>query len=227
MKLLMILVTSCLLSVCSSCEVDSIDADPLAANARQEEAESNKTVKEDMETATFATGCFWCTEAVFESLKGVESVESGYTGGKIDKPTYREVCSGRTGHAECVQIKYDPTVITFDKLLEIFFISHDPTTLNRQGYDVGTQYRSGIFYHTESQKTKAEEYIKKLNDANAFDSPIVTEVTAFSKFFPAEDYHQEYYAQNPNDRYCRMNAQPKVDKVKKLFAEWVKEKDNQ
>jgi peptide-methionine (S)-S-oxide reductase len=145
------------------------------------------------DTATFANGCFWCTEAIFEQLEGVYSAVSGYTGGQIENPTYKQVCTGQTGHAECLQIVYDPAKISFDELLEVFWETHDPTTLNRQGADVGTQYRSGIFYHNPEQKEKAEKYKEALNKSGAFDKPIVTEITPFTKFYPAEDYHQEYF----------------------------------
>ena len=179
--------------------------------------------KDGAQLATFGTGCFWCTEAVFQSLKGVYKVESGYSGGKVVNPTYKEVCSGNTGHAEVVQITFDPKVISFAKLMEVFFKTHDPTTLNRQGADVGTQYRSAIFYHNEEQRRFAEEIKEKLNREKAYDSPIVTEITAFSKFYPAEDYHQDYYNINgQSNGYCRMVIQPKLEKFKKAFADALK-----
>ncbi len=175
-------------------------------------------------TATFANGCFWCTEAIFEQLDGVISATSGYTGGQTGKPTYKEVCSGETGHAECLQIVYDTTKITFDELLEVFWETHDPTTLNRQGADVGTQYRSGIFYHTTEQKEKAEEYKAELNKNGAFDKPIVTEITPFKKFYPAEDYHQQYFELNGNKNpYCTIVIQPKVEKFRKVFKDKLKQ----
>lgn len=175
------------------------------------------------EKATFANGCFWCTEAVFTDLNGVISVTSGYTGGKKENPTYKQVCSGETGHAECLQIVYDPSIISFDELLEVFWKTHDPTTLNRQGGDIGTQYRSGIFYQNSEQKQKAEEYKSKLNQSGAFDKPIVTEITAFTKFYPAEDYHQRYFENNENSNpYCTMVIRPKVDKFRKVFKEKLK-----
>jgi peptide-methionine (S)-S-oxide reductase len=185
-------------------------------------SDQNKTV-EKLEQATFGTGCFWCTEAVFEQLRGVKSVESGYSGGNISNPTYEQVCSGLTGHAEVVQISYDPTVISFAELLEAFWQSHDPTTLNRQGNDVGTQYRSAIFYHNDEQRTQAERFKKKLNDSGAFRSPIVTEITAYEKFYPAEKYHQDYFALNPAQPYCAAVIRPKVDKFKQVFQEKLKE----
>lgn len=170
------------------------------------------------DTATFANGCFWCTEAIFEELEGVISATSGYTGGKTEKPTYKQVCTGETGHAEALQIVYDPKKISFDELLAVFWETHDPTTLNRQGADVGTQYRSGIFYHNEEQKQKAEKYKAALDKSGAFDKPIVTEITAFTKFYPAEDYHQQYFDNNENaNPYCKIVIRPKVDKFRKVF----------
>jgi peptide-methionine (S)-S-oxide reductase len=175
------------------------------------------------ETATFANGCFWCTEAVFEELNGVISATSGYTGGQTENPTYKEICTGETGHAEALQIVFDPAKITFDELLEVFWETHDPTTLNRQGADVGTQYRSGIFYHNEEQKEKAEKYKAELNKSGAFDKPIVTEITAASKFYPAEDYHQQYFENNENSNpYCKIVIRPKLDKFRKVFKEKLK-----
>jgi len=156
-----------------------------------------------------ANGCLWCTQAVFEELKGVISATSGYIGGQTENPTYKEICTGETGHAEALQIVYDPTKITFDELLEVFWETHDPTTLNRQGADVGTQYRSGVFYHSQEQKDKAEKYKTELNKSGAFDKPIVTEITAASKFYPAEDYHQQYFENNENSNpYCKIVIQP-------------------
>ena len=155
-----------------------------------------------LETATFGTGCFWCTEAVFDQLKGVHSVTSGYSGGNLSNPTYDQVCGGLTGHAEVVQIIYDPALISYADLLEVFWQTHDPTTLNRQGNDVGTQYRSAIFYHDDSQRKLAEHFRKNLNESGAFRSPVVTEITAYKNFYPAEKYHQDYFALNPNQPYC-------------------------
>ena len=174
------------------------------------------------DTATFAAGCFWCVEAVFQELKGVLSVTSGYTGGKIKNPTYREVCSGLTGHAEACQIIFDPAVITYDELLEAFWSSHDPTTLNRQGADQGTQYRSAIFYHNEDQKKLAESYKAKLNTENAFDKPIVTEISPASVFYKAEDYHQNYYNENGDAPYCTFVIAPKLEKFRKVFKDKIK-----
>lgn len=175
------------------------------------------------DTATFANGCFWCTEAIFEELDGVISAVSGYTGGHVKNPTYKEVCTGTTGHAECLQIIYDPAKISFDELLEVFWETHDPTTLNRQGADVGTQYRSGIFYHNAEQKEKAEKYKAELDKSGAFDRPIVTEITAFTDFYPAEDYHQQYFENNENSNpYCRIVIRPKLDKFEKVFKDKLK-----
>jgi peptide-methionine (S)-S-oxide reductase len=173
--------------------------------------------------ATFAGGCFWCTEAVYAQLKGVKGVTSGYIGGQVPNPTYKDVCSGLTGHAEAIEIEYDPAVVSFEKLLEVFFATHDPTTLNRQGADVGTQYRSGVFYHDDAQKRVAEEVIAKLDAAKVFPRKIVTEVTKASTFYPAEGYHQDYFAKNPADRYCNAVAAPKVEKVRKVFKDLVKD----
>ncbi|WP_246206185.1 peptide-methionine (S)-S-oxide reductase MsrA [Fulvivirga aurantia] len=169
--------------------------------------------------ATFGAGCFWCIEAVFQQLEGVKSVVSGYTGGKVKDPTYREVCGGRTGHAEVAQITYDESIISFDELLEVFWKTHDPTTLNRQGADVGTQYRSAVFYHDQEQKEKAESYKKKLNEAKAFDDPIVTEIAPLTVFYEAETQHQDYYKNNPDQPYCAIVIRPKVEKVKRVFAD--------
>jgi len=178
---------------------------------------------EQTDTATFGTGCFWCTEAIFEQLNGVLSVTSGYSGGQVANPTYKEVCTGETGHAECVQVVYEPGKISFDELLEVFFQVHDPTSLNRQGADVGTQYRSAIFYHNKEQKEKAEFYKNELNKSGAFNKPIVTEVTAFTKFYPAENYHQEYYELNKNTNpYCSVVIRPKLVKFEKVFAKKLK-----
>lgn len=176
----------------------------------------------NLQTATLAGGCFWCLEAVYDELKGVHSVESGYAGGQVDNPSYREVCTGTTGHAEVVQIRFDPSIISYRDLLNVFFTIHDPTTLNRQGADIGTQYRSAIFYHDEEQKKIAEETIKDLNAQKVWDNPIVTEVTKFEKFFQAEDYHQEYFANNPYQPYCQVVVAPKVAKFRKHFLEMLK-----
>jgi len=174
------------------------------------------------DTAVFGAGCFWCVEAVFESLKGVQKVESGYCGGHIKNPSYREVCTGRTGHAEVARITFDQTLISFEELLEVFWKTHDPTTLNRQGNDVGTQYRSAVFYTNESQKEAAEFYKGKLDESGAFDKPIVTEIVPLTDFYPAEDYHQNYFLNNPEQGYCQFVIAPKVEKFKKAFSNKLK-----
>ena len=171
------------------------------------------------DTATFGTGCFWCTEAVFQELNGVLKVTSGYSGGHVVNPTYDDVCTKNTGHAEVVQIVYDPEKITFDELLEVFWQVHDPTTLNRQGNDEGPQYRSAIFYNNEEQKQKAIKYKAALDSSGAFDKPIVTEITAYKNFYPAEDYHQNFYSNNPNYGYCSYVIRPKLDKFEKVFKD--------
>jgi len=178
------------------------------------------------EVATLAGGCFWCLEAVFDDVKGVEQVDSGYSGGNVPNPTYRQVCTGTTGHAEVVQITFDPQLISFKELLQLFFTVHDPTTLNRQDPDVGTQYRSAIFYHTPAQKAIAEQVIKEMTAAQLWPSPIVTEVTPFSAFYKAEDYHQEYFKFNGEQPYCRAVVAPKVAKFRKQFRERLKGAQN-
>lgn len=192
-------------------------------------SENKKTDKDFMilenvktDTATFGSGCFWCTEAIFERVNGVLYVVSGYAGGLVDNPTYEEVCTGSTGHAECTQITFNPEVITYDELLEIFWKTHDPTTLNRQGNDVGTQYRSVVFYHNDEQKQKAEYYKRKLEEAKIWNDPIVTEISPLKKFYAAEKYHQDYYANNPYQGYCAFIITPKVEKFEKVFKEKLK-----
>lgn len=174
---------------------------------------------DSLAVATFGSGCFWCTEAFFQELKGVIKVESGYSGGKVKNPTYREICSGLTGHAEVVQITYKPDEISFVELLEVFWATHDPTTLNRQGNDVGTQYRSVVFYHNEEQKKLAEEYKAKLDKSEAYDKPIVTEISPFVSFYVAENYHQDYFKLNKEAPYCQFVIQPKMEKFRKIFRE--------
>jgi peptide-methionine (S)-S-oxide reductase len=190
----------------------------------EEQKEMSKEIinTQGLEKATFGNGCFWCTEAIFLNVNGVAKVESGYTGGRVKNPTYKEVCSGLTGHAEAIQIWFDPKVVSYEELLEVFWQTHDPTTLNRQGADVGTQYRSAVFYHNDEQKRLAEFYKKKLEDAKAFDDPIVTEITPASEFYKAEDYHQNYYALNSSAPYCTYVIQPKLEKFKKVFKEKLK-----
>jgi peptide-methionine (S)-S-oxide reductase len=180
-------------------------------------------MSEKVDTATFATGCFWCTEAIFEQLSGVLKVTSGYSNGQVENPTYNQVTTGETGHAEAVQIQYEPDKITYDELLEVFFQVHDPTSLNKQGADEGTQYRSAIFYHNDLQKQRAEFYKSELDKSGAYPKPIVTEVTAAAKFYAAEDYHQEYYQNNKNSNpYCAVVIRPKLEKFKKVFAAKLK-----
>jgi peptide-methionine (S)-S-oxide reductase len=176
----------------------------------------------NLQTATLAGGCFWCLEAVYDEIKGVQGVESGYAGGHMDNPSYRAVCNGDTGHAEVVQVHFDPNVVSYQDLLNVFFAIHDPTTLNRQGADVGTQYRSAIFYHDDEQKKTAEDLIKDLNAQQIWDRPIVTEVAPLDKFYMAEDYHQEYFARNPYQPYCMAVVSPKVSKFRKHFIEMLK-----
>jgi peptide-methionine (S)-S-oxide reductase len=178
----------------------------------------------NLETATLAAGCFWCVEAVFDDLVGVEDVVSGYSGGHKENPTYQEVCSETTGHAEVVQIRFDPAIISFKEILQVFFAVHDPTTLNRQGGDIGSSYRSAIFYHSDEQKNVAHEVIKEVTEEKIWDDPIVTEVTSFTNFYSAEAYHQEYFANNPNQPYCAAVVAPKVGKFRQKFVDRLKKK---
>lgn len=187
-----------------------------------EMADEQKKASSTSELATFGSGCFWCTEAVFQELDGVLSVESGYSGGKVENPTYEQVCTGRTGHAEVVQVRYDPSKVSYAELLEVFWKTHDPTTPNRQGPDVGTQYRSAIFYHNEEQKTLAERLKKELNESGAWNRPIVTQIVPFEKFYKAEGYHQDYYRNNPSKGYCAVVIRPKMDKFRKVFKDKLK-----
>jgi peptide-methionine (S)-S-oxide reductase len=198
---------------------------PTPKNDSMNNETTHPTPKTD--TATFGTGCFWCTEAVFQELKGVIKVTSGYMGGHIANPSYEEVCTGTTGHAECLQIVYDPSIITFDELLEVFWESHDPTQLNRQGNDVGTQYRSAIFYHDAQQKEKAEHYKARLNKEGAYPKPIVTEVTPSRAFYAAGDYHQNYYNTHGSQPYCYLVIRPKVEKFGKVFKNKLKKNTTQ
>ena len=175
-----------------------------------------------MEIATFGNGCFWCTEAIFQDLKGVEKVVSGYAGGEVKNPTYEQICSGNTGHAEVLQITYNPDEISYDELLQVFWATHDPTTLNRQGNDIGTQYRSVVFYHNEEQKALAENYKKKLDVSGAYSNPIVTLVEPMAEFYPAEDYHQNYFNRNGQQPYCSFIIKPKVKKFREVFKPMLK-----
>jgi len=183
---------------------------------------NKKHMNDQLETATFGNGCFWCTEAIFQQLKGVEKVLPGYTGGTIKNPSYNEVCSGTTGHAEAIQITFDPKIISYRELLDVFFYTHDPTTLNRQGADAGTQYRSAIFYHNDSQKKDAKLIIDQLEKEGVYSDKIVTEITPSSKFYIAEDYHQNYYINNKNQGYCRAVINPKLDKFVKKYSAKIK-----
>ena len=175
-----------------------------------------------MESATFGAGCFWCVEAVFQDLKGVESVESGYSGGHVENPTYEEVCTKVTGHVEVCRITFDSDQISFEELLEVFWKTHDPTTPDQQGNDVGPQYRSAVFYHDEKQKELAVKYRQKLDEAGVFSAPIVTEISPLKNYYPAEKYHQNYYNQNPNQGYCQFVIRPKMDKMKEVFGDRLK-----
>ncbi len=192
-------------------------------NKTTSEVEMSNVDETKFKTATFGSGCFWCTEAIFERVKGVNSVVSGYAGGTTINPTYEEVCTGETGHAEVVQLLYDPSIITYDELLEIFWKTHDPTTLNRQGADVGTQYRSVIFYHDEEQREKAEMYKSELDKAGIWQNPIVTEIVPFTNFFTAEKYHQNYYEMNPGQGYCTYVITPKLLKFEEVFRNKLKD----
>lgn len=190
-------------------------------------AEKNKAIntmneQKGLQVATVAGGCFWCTEALFLELKGVKKVVSGYTGGTVKNPTYKEVCTGTTGHAEAIEITFDPGQISYEDILEVFFATHDPTTLNRQGADVGTQYRSEIFYHDQAQKKAAENFIKLLNDQNIYGKNVVTKVSQATTFYPAEDYHQDYYNQNKSQPYCMAVINPKLDKLRKNYKSMLK-----
>ncbi len=186
------------------------------------EAPKPATSATNIDTVTFGAGCFWCVEAIFQRLNGVLSVKSGYSGGAVKNPSYKEVCTGNTGHAEVCQVVYDKNKISFEELLEVFWKTHDPTTMNRQGNDVGTQYRSAVFYHTEEQHQLAEKYKKELNDAKAYPNPIVTEITPFKNFYAAENYHQDYFNLNGSEPYCQFVIQPKVDKLEKVFKSKLK-----
>lgn len=177
---------------------------------------------ENLEKATFGAGCFWCVEAIFDRVEGVTEVISGYSGGFVENPSYKEVCTGNTGHAEVIQVTYDPQKISYEELLEMFWKTHDPTTLNRQGNDVGPQYRSAVFYHNEEQQSLAEHYKKKLDEADIWKNPIVTEISPYENFYVAEDYHQEYFENNANQPYCALVIQPKVEKFEKVFKDKLK-----
>ncbi|CCG53094.1 Protein-methionine-S-oxide reductase MsrA [Flavobacterium indicum GPTSA100-9 = DSM 17447] len=193
-----------------------------AQNVKSKNKESKVIMNDSVQVATFAGGCFWCTEAIFLEVKGVQKVVSGYTGGFIKNPAYREVCNGTTGHAEAIQITFNPKEVAYEDLLEIFFATHDPTTLNRQGADEGTQYRSAIFYHNDEQKKQAENYIQLIEKEKLYSNPIVTQLEPAAPFYLAEDYHQNYYNQNQEQGYCRMVISPKLDKLRKYYASKLK-----
>lgn len=178
---------------------------------------------QNFELATLAGGCFWCTEAIFNKIKGIKSIRPGYTGGKIQNPSYEQVCSGNTGHAEAIQIQFDPKVISYEKILDIFWNTHDPTTLNRQGNDIGTQYRSGIFYHNNKQKMIAEKSKNELNEKQVYKNPVVTEITSFDDFFVAEDYHKNYYERNTTEPYCSFVISPKLRKLSQKYSNEIRE----
>jgi len=224
----------CVVAFCIGCADQEIQTSattttPATEAKSTETTEQKETIAETktmpeptLMKATFGGGCYWCTEAVFQRLKGVDGIVSGCMGGQVEDPTYEALCSGTTGHAECIQFDYDPSVITFEELLEVFWKTHDPTTLNRQGADVGTQYRSVVFFHSDEQKETAEKYKQKLNEANAFGKPVVTEISEASKFYAAKGMHQNYYNDNPNQGYCSYVIRPKVEKVEKVFADKLK-----
>lgn len=209
---------SCFALVFMSC--DAKDKDKVGNESKEKEIAVMDNQKH--EKATFAGGCFWCTEALFLELKGVEKVMPGYTGGTLKNPSYEDVCTGTTGHAEAIEITYNPDLVSYEDLLEVFFGTHDPTTLNRQGADIGTQYRSEIFYHSEAQKKAAENFIQLLNDQNIYGKKVVTKVSSAKEFYPAEDYHQNYYNRNKNQGYCMAVISPKLDKLKKNFKSKLK-----
>jgi peptide-methionine (S)-S-oxide reductase len=206
-------------SVFTACGQNGAAANPSTDHSQKTNVMSDNPV---LDTATFGAGCFWCVEAQFQMLDGVISVTSGYSGGTVKNPAYREVCNGTTGHAEVVQVVYDTTKLSYDEMLEAFWHTHDPTQLNRQGNDVGTQYRSVIFYHNEEQKKKAEHYKQQMNEKNTWGKPVVTEISAFTTFYKAEDYHQNYYKQNGNEGYCQYVVRPKVEKFREVFKEKLK-----
>ncbi len=232
MRLNLILILTLIVSSVAACqsktttEIESnnkVEKKVIFTTAKEKNRNTMSDTTQQFDTATLGAGCFWCVEAIFLNLKGVESVSSGYSGGFVKNPSYRDVCNGTTGHAEVAQIVYNPKLLSFDELLEVFWQTHDPTILNQQGADKGTQYRSAIFYHNEEQKKLAEEYKKKLNESKVFNTPIVTEITPFVEFYIAEDYHQNYFNENGEQGYCRIVIQPKVDKFKKIFKDKLKE----
>jgi peptide-methionine (S)-S-oxide reductase len=215
-----------LIAVCSQLAATSAKENLLMAAEKSSEQKKSEPGSHapaaKLDTATFGEGCFWCSEAVFQRLRGVKSVVSGYSGGNVSNPTYEQVCSGRTGHAEVVQITFDPSQISFDELLKVFWQTHDPTTLNQQGNDMGTQYRSVIFYHNDEQHRIAEQYKKQLDKSGAFKSPIVTEIAPSKHFYPAEKHHRDYFNLNPSQSYCQFIIRPKVEKFNKEFKDLLK-----
>lgn len=221
MNLNILCVTMAIVSL-SSCAQNSNKEIPMMQNKTTSEAANATVTDSKNDTATFGAGCFWCVEAQFQMLDGVIKVESGFSGGEIKNPSYKEVCTGRTGHAEVCNITYDPSKVSYEELLYAFWQSHDPTQLNRQGEDIGTQYRSVIFYHNDKQRQLAEEYKKKLNDEKVYNDPVVTEISPFTVFYKAEDYHQNYFNQNGNESYCQFVVRPKVEKFKKVFKDKLK-----
>ena len=217
MKIIAPLLTILLLLQCTQYSGKEMDENNKKKRANMDDETTLMT-----DTITLGSGCFWCVEAIFEQLKGVQSVESGYSGGFVKNPAYREVCNGTTGHAEVCQVVYNPSIVSIEEILEVFFKTHDPTTLNRQGADVGTQYRSAIFYHNEKQRETAESIKAELEKENVWVNPIVTEITEYSTFYKADDYHQEYFENNKDAPYCRAVIQPKVDKFQKVFKDRIK-----
>ena len=211
-----------ILLVCSAIVVWQTSRSPDASFPQNFPAPEPAGDQDDTATATFANGCFWCTEAVFQQLKGVQTVTSGYTGGSVPNPTYRQICGGDTGHAEAIRVTFDPKVISYPELLEVFWRTHDPTTLNRQGNDTGTQYRSAVFTHSPRQKELAENFKAKIDAAGVFAKPVVTEIVPAGEFFPAEANHQNFFATNPKHGYCRAIIEPKLDKLKTVFPDKLK-----
>lgn len=208
--------------VFASCNNAQTTTTSTEIKSEKTENKTTMSTNANYEVATLGGGCYWCIEAVFQRLEGVEKVESGFSGGQVKNPTYREVCTGATGHAEVIQITFDTTKISFEEILKVFFTMHDPTTLNRQGNDVGTQYRSAVFYHNDAQEKAAKEIIAELNKTKAYPTPIVTEVSKFDVFYKAEDYHQNYYNDNSEEGYCRYVIQPKIEKFEKVFKDRLK-----
>ncbi len=223
-RITILIVSGFVFGLCAVALIRGIFAMSAEPGDRARGSSSSGSSSAKLETATFGGGCFWCMEAVFQQLKGVDSVASGYSGGTVKNPTYKQVCQGDTGHAEVIQVTFDPKVISYTDLLEVFWKTHDPTTKNRQGPDSGTQYRSVIFFHNDEQKELAQKYKEKLDRSGAFSAPIVTEITKFSAFYRAEDYHQNYFLDNANQPYCRAVIQPKLDKFEKVFKDKLKEK---